>query len=503
MKTKLYTLITGLLMAVSITSYGQEIVSQFTLHTNNSYIIGCDLYENQDGTLLIGTTSSSTPYFYDSRFTIIKTTPEGETINSLDITTPEGMNGQNFTSVLERADKRFLFPVAKDMYVAISHFWNINGNTYNYYVREVIVNNNLDVINDVTVQVAQTGQDAFTWDKWFIDTNNDLIVSFWIGETFHIMRIGLDGTVKNAVETSELFPPDFEYGYTVDTLLWYSGFGIYKNNPMTYYKLGGFCSESGGCPVYCYFFDTDFNIIGTNWYEEYDENIFFSGSNIEHIVPFDEDSYLMASQMEYSNNEAGCALVKYDMNHNPICISPQLGNYDYPLDTKITSNGTIYQYHSNVMYGTIWAACLDPSLNLIWDIELEAVGINGLNGSSLISKANGDIIVGFACVRMYSQASTDIFVYTIRNTPANTTEKTNCDLCFSFYPSPVKDHLTLRFDDGAEPESVELYDLAGRLVSTKPNGLESIDMNAMPSGVYLLRVTLKDGTCYHEKIVKE
>jgi hypothetical protein len=67
----------------------------------------------------------------------------------------------------------------------------------------------------------------------------------------------------------------------------------------------------------------------------------------------------------------------------------------------------------------------------------------------------------------------------------------------------VKDLLSLRFDDGTEPESVELYDLAGRLVGTKPNGLESIDMSAMTSGVYMLRVTMKDGARYHEKILKE
>ena len=71
------------------------------------------------------------------------------------------------------------------------------------------------------------------------------------------------------------------------------------------------------------------------------------------------------------------------------------------------------------------------------------------------------------------------------------------------YPNPVKDLLTLRFDDGTEPESVELYDLAGRLVGTKPNGLESIDMRKMPTGVYMLRVTMKDGTIYHEKVLKE
>ena len=76
-------------------------------------------------------------------------------------------------------------------------------------------------------------------------------------------------------------------------------------------------------------------------------------------------------------------------------------------------------------------------------------------------------------------------------------------LPFSLYPNPVKEKLSLRFDDGAEPESVELYDLAGRLVGTIPSGLESIDMSAMASGVYTLCVITKDGTRYHEKILKE
>ena len=67
----------------------------------------------------------------------------------------------------------------------------------------------------------------------------------------------------------------------------------------------------------------------------------------------------------------------------------------------------------------------------------------------------------------------------------------------------MKDILSLRFDDGVGAESVELHDLAGRLVGTKSSDLESFDMSAIPSGVYMLRVTMKDGASYHEKIVKE
>lgn len=74
---------------------------------------------------------------------------------------------------------------------------------------------------------------------------------------------------------------------------------------------------------------------------------------------------------------------------------------------------------------------------------------------------------------------------------------------FTLYPNPVKGQLSLRFDDGTKPESVELYNLAGSLVAKQCKGLETIDMSAMSSGVYVLRVTMKDGTHYHEKIAKE
>ncbi len=96
-----------------------------------------------------------------------------------------------------------------------------------------------------------------------------------------------------------------------------------------------------------------------------------------------------------------------------------------------------------------------------------------------------------------------LYLYIIHDNYDAIPETTTVDCPFTIYPNPVNDLLTLRFDDGTLPESVELYDLAGRLVGTKPNGLESIDLSTMTSGVYMLRVTMKDGTRYHEKILKE
>ena len=94
-------------------------------------------------------------------------------------------------------------------------------------------------------------------------------------------------------------------------------------------------------------------------------------------------------------------------------------------------------------------------------------------------------------------------MFIIRDNYDGTPEATSIEHPFTLYPNPVKNQLSLRFDDGVEPESVELYDLTGRLVGTKQNGLECIDMSAMPAGVYMLRVTMENGTSYHEKLIKE
>ena len=504
MKNKLYTLLTGLLMAVCITSNGQEFVNRFSIQEPNRIFMGCDIMENQDETLLIGAVSCTNPYYYDPEYLIYKTTPEGEILNSLSITAPNGMNGEYFTNVLDICDKHFLLrnAAAPDSYIVANHYRDMVNN---HYFRMVNTDANLNVIDDISILVDEDFEGSFTWDKWLIDSRNDFIISFWIDDAFHLMRIGLDGTVKTHREITEIYPPKFDYEYYPDTVLWYSGFGIFNESPLTYYKLGSYQTATENYPVHCYFFDEDLNIIGAHWFERYDEDILFSGGNSEHIIPLGESSYLMASQMEYPNGDAGSALIKFDMDLNPICISQKFGNLGYPFDTKITNDNSIFQLYVN-FGNTSWPmslACLDSELHLNWDIELPGLQYDGLSGNNMIAKANGDIVVAFGGSNDYGASNTIIYVYTIRNTPANTSEKTIFSTPYSLYPNPVKNQLSLRFDDGVEPESVELFNLAGCLVATRRNNIQSIDMNTMSSGVYTLRVTMKDGMCYHEKIVKE
>jgi hypothetical protein len=54
-----------------------------------------------------------------------------------------------------------------------------------------------------------------------------------------------------------------------------------------------------------------------------------------------------------------------------------------------------------------------------------------------------------------------------------------------------------------KPAQVELYDMQGRLVHTQSEGIESINLQGLAPGQYLMKVTLEDGKTYSDKVVKE
>ena len=502
MKAKLYSFITSLLMAAFITSYGQEIVNEFTILKTNKDFWECNLFENGDGTLMFRTLMFNPNTYDDFQHLFYKLTPEGEVLDSLIIDA--------------YADWDYLMrdPLNKDSFILTEDRWVYDSidSLYTACLRMVFIDSHLNINNDIIVPLCDVDPSVYyvSWDPWFIDPQNDFIVSFWTDNVHHFRRIGLDGTVKTATDGTALFEPNYEQEPQQpggDSLLLYSemGFGTFSQSPLTYYLLGGYYPTSGPWPIVGYFFDADFNLIDRQVYNQFDENIAFDGGNNEHIIPFDDNSYLIAAQTsKLSPNVGGVGVAKYDINHNPICASPMFGTiHCFPRQTIIEDNNTIYQLYD---IGGGWSTHkwglvrFDGDLNMDWDITLPQNQVFAYLGSSLITLKNGNIVAASICRKSMRYCAT---IVTLHDDYDNTPEMTNKDCPFIIYPNPVKDQLTLRFDDGSEPESVELYDLAGRLVGTKPNGLESIDLSAMPSGMYMLRVTMKDGSRYHEKILKE
>ena len=510
MKNKLYALITGLLIAACTTSYGQEIVGEFTLRNGNLFS-DIDIMECSDGTLLTST------YQYNSNYDAIgllicKTTAEGQLLDSIQLD-----YGWNLWDINGEADN----------FVISSYLWNEADSTLSF--RMTFIDADLNVTNVVLVPIlVETEYNSNNWsvEDAILDPLDNFIITYWTdyeindywasGGVFHLKRIGLDGTIITESETNELLPANWSNMHPSDTALtyWDQSFRVFDEAPLCYYKLGGYIGtdDSHPWPLYTYFFDENLNLTNTIVYNYLAEDTYYDWVGDEHLILFEKstfkETYLMAAQIHYPDNRFETSLVKYDMNHNVLATasvepSSPIG-YGNPIETVVADGSSIFHAYNTMPSSysqAVGLVRLDSDLNILWNIVLPGGQYNFAYGKCLKVLQNGDVAIAFATP--YGNSGDKLHLYIIHDGYDTTPESMMTDCPFIIYPNPVKDQLTLRFDDGSEPESVELYDLAGRLVGTKSNGLECIDMSAMPSGMYLLRVTMKEGISYHEKILKE
>jgi hypothetical protein len=71
-----------------------------------------------------------------------------------------------------------------------------------------------------------------------------------------------------------------------------------------------------------------------------------------------------------------------------------------------------------------------------------------------------------------------------------------------FYPSPVKDILTI--ESTGTIKSVELIDFQGRVLKriNANSGIYKLNMSSCPRGIYLIKIFTQDGN-YIQKLLKE
>ena len=497
MKTRLYTIFTGLLMAACITSYGQEIVSEFHYTCGKAFSYN-DLVTCSNGSILSGIYCIRSNSNESTRFHVCKFSPDGQLLDSV-----------TFASGWELYET----PGMPDTFVLPDYRINDSDSTLD--ITMTFIDADLTILS-TTATPIHSGFDpqSFLQDYIIISPTGDIIVTYWIGETFYLTRIGLNGTLKAHVAAPGVLPANMTYMPSVDSSLNYESFGIFDETNEHFYTLGGYITdESEPWPLIAYIFDSKLSLIDTIVYCNLDESHYCDYGSREHIIPLKDGtsmtSRILAANIHFPDDTFSTSLIKLDIDNNPIAFTAfEYGSYTYgntPINTVVTENNQIYHTYLDYANGyynpEIHLTHLDEDLNIVWNISLPRVPNALTYGNTLKVLPNNDIAVSVASL---TGSFSKLYVFIIHdNDLTSTPEIVATETPFELYPNPVKDLLTLRFDDGAEPESVELYDLAGRLVGTKPNGLESIDMEAMPSGVYMLRVTTKDGTSYHEKIVKE
>ena len=73
------------------------------------------------------------------------------------------------------------------------------------------------------------------------------------------------------------------------------------------------------------------------------------------------------------------------------------------------------------------------------------------------------------------------------------------------YPNPAKDYLYIELSPDVKCQSVEIYDLEGRLVETffETSPETTINISNLETGVYIMNIKMENGKEYSEKIVKE
>lgn len=97
-----------------------------------------------------------------------------------------------------------------------------------------------------------------------------------------------------------------------------------------------------------------------------------------------------------------------------------------------------------------------------------------------------------------------VMTVTGQNNTLGTTEVINSrDL--QVYPNPVKDILKFKFSNNLKSESIEIYDLSGKIITSINNNknVNEVNMSDYVKGNYVLRVKANDGRIYIQKIIKD
>lgn len=501
-KTQLCTLFFGLLMTTCLTSYAQEIVSEFNFQ-NGKLFSDTDIVECSDGSLLTSFSYYSSDYT-ESGILICKTTSEGQLVDSL------------------RFDYGHLFSVngTTDSFVFSSFHWD-NADSTEFF-NMTFIDADLNITDSISIPVfSGVDPQGLSIDELVFTPENDFVISYWTNlvmhnywtqnGVFHLMRIGLDGTIVAESETDRMLSPNWSNAHPSDSALTYysQGFGIFRESPRAYFKIGGYIGTNSNhpWPLIAYFFDEELHLTDNFVYKYIDENTYFDWVGHEHLVPFENnastDTYLMAAQVRHPDGVYRASMVKYDWDNNPLIVkSVESTTTGGPIKTVVVDENTVYHAHQ-IHQSTktlVGLARLDNDLNSLWNINLPGGQSNYAYGQCLKALQNGDVAMAFFTTDGHDGDL--LHLYIIHDSYDGTPETTN-EKPFVLLPNPVKDRLRLRFSQGNEPEELALYDLQGRLVSNKCNSLEILDMSAMPTGVYMLYVTMKDGKRYQEKIVKE
>ena len=477
---KKITFILAILMAAGMVK-AQEIVTEFW-HENGSYFNIHNIVEAEDNTLLVECPLFEAFYYgNDLGNMFYKVSLEGELLDSLFIAS-------------DNVPLSTLFEPVPDVNGAYL-YGRFEQEEYDstIYLRLTFIDKDLSVTGNLEVPIENFLDDyIITTSDLFIDSQGDIIASYWGPHDFNMLRIGTEGTIK--------YRKSMEMG--TGLLIQPRHTGVFSDEPLTYYYFGEKLSGGG---LQAYFIDSSFQIIGDHLYYKTNNHNWFNGGMQEHIVPFNNSTHLVASRFRKNISQDCTALAKFDNEFQLLDISlfdeePPYNSIG-PIHTIVAAPDTIYY---GFMTGTgcpnqLVLACLDADLNVRWTrYFLEPDMFHWATCMTLLR--DGKVAIGSF---KYGQYPGGVSVVIIKDELWNVPENQDFVRPYAYYPNPTRDELRLQYSPDVKPTQIELYDIQGRLVKTQRTGMESLNLQGLAAGTFTMRVTLEGGKVFSDKVVKE
>ena len=336
-----------------------------------------------------------------------------------------------------------------------------------------------------------------------LDRNGDLVIAYYYFHSFerNFMRIGPDGEIKHHNLLTTM---------TIDGGTDHGPF-IVRESPLTYCYFGNHYANNQNI-THCYLLDSLFNITESIvlphqftaplWLRLYP-----NGSLA--VCAKDDGSLLFAMPYGSMNPQVadqGLAILRYDGELTLLKKFPSDPYVQYQDGNATTigldwgKDGNLYlAYSTNRSNGHVSLVKMDSDLNVIWERYCLESGYLW-DSEMLILKDNKVAIVG---VNVVNYSSCDAFYIVVNDDYDGLQEQDNLVRPYMFYPNPVQDQLRLHYSPDVEPAQIGLYDLQGRLVRSQGSGLESLSLQGLAPGQYVMKVTMADGTTFSDKVVKE
>ena len=357
-----------------------------------------------------------------------------------------------------------------------------------------------------------------------LDSNDDIVMVYYDLEQLetHFARFGLDGTLKH----DQMYPSNVMP--MIGGWVRVSGLTQYSTDPIGYNYFGVVASDHWGQGYnWGYELDSMFNITNTFFLQETNPPGYpyhtFSGMH-DCMTSLGDGTACFARNVRRKPEIWTLGLEKVDTTgqvlkevwFKPI---PRRHGGGSCIGLQRDYKGYIcYSYVSLSMDSVNYIACikLDENLNIIWErynmkdidefLRDTNSGMRVLDNGAMMVFGNTNYLHwnwNNMAAPWLEPFLSGMYMIIWDEIPVGIPETETNIRPYLMYPIPVNDQLHIHYSPDITPSSIVIYDIQGRLVRTVNNDFESLSMEGLASGQYVMKVTMEDGKVFTDKVIKE